>query len=193
MGFAPSPKDIIAESVYASWHELGKQAVPYWGGARDTWYTNQSRGYEILRRIDAVGGGVDNGDELRQKELEQSPAYIAEQKRIADEKIRFEEQRLLDIELENQRIAELKQKLADEEEEKRIQKEAERVKMLEIEEQNELVELRRLEHERIQAQNLLEAEKQIEVDMQAKNKIIATVLLIGGVAGMIALSKRKII
>ena len=54
-------------------------------------------------------------------------------------------------------------------------------------------ELRRLEHERIQAQNLLEAEKQIEVDMQAKNKIIATVLLIGGVAGMIALSKRKII
>ena len=269
MSFAPTQEQIRAESVYASWHELGKKAVPpqtplprkpmtqsicssqsgvgyngvsykaksptasdsYYHSVRsvhvnnmgkvvnshipmedggictiryqksrgsawynygyrtvtvpieyeqtseqlsiDTFWINVARGNEILKRIEAVGG-ASTPTQLRYKELIQSPVYIAEQKRIADEKA-LEEQRLLNIKLNEEKIAKLEQE------------------MLEIEEQNKLVELRRLEHERVQAQNLLEAEKQIEVDKQNKNKIIATVLLIGGVAGMIALSKRKII
>ena len=55
-----------------------------------------------------------------------------------------------------------------------------------------MVELRRLEHERVQTQNLLEAEKQIEVDIQNKKKTIATALIIGGIGlGLFTLSKRK--
>jgi len=93
---------------------------------------------------------------------------IQKQKRIA-----VEEQRLLNIKLNEEKIAKVES-------------------MLEIEEQNELVELRKLEYERIQTQNLLESEKEIEVDIQNKKKTIATALLIGGIGlGLFALSKRK--
>jgi hypothetical protein len=138
----------------------------------DTFWINVARGYSVLERIKAVGG-AETKTELIHKELIQSPVYIAEQKRIADEKA-VEEQRLLNIKLNEEKIAKLEQKL------------------VEIEEQNKLVELRKLEYERIQTQNLLEAEKQIEVDIQNKKKTIGTALLIGGIGlGLFALSKRK--
>jgi hypothetical protein len=133
MGFSPSKKDIVAVEVYASWHEKGKKAVPPHGGARSTWYENQSRGYEILRRIEAVGG-ASNSTELRRKELEKSPEYIAEQKRIADEKIRLEEQRLLNIKLNEEKIVRLEQELADKEEQERLEKERLEKERLEQEE-----------------------------------------------------------
>jgi hypothetical protein len=140
--------------------------------SRETFWINVVRGNEILKRIDAVGG-AETKTELIHKELIQSPVYIAEQKRIADEKA-VEEQRLLNIKLNEEKIAKLEQKL------------------VEIEEQNELVELRKLEYERIQTQNLLESEKEIEVDEKNKKKTIGTALLIGGIGlGLFALSKRK--
>ena len=273
MGFEPTQEQIRAESIYASWHELGKKAVPartalprkpmtqhicstsfgsgagyngvtytaksptskdsYYHSVRsvqvrsitghggyqiknshipmedggvckirvstghqsyhqsyktvnlpieyeqtseqlsiETFWINVERGYSVLKRIEAVGG-AETKTELIHKELIQSPEYIAEQKRIADEKA-LEEQRLLNIKLNEEKIAKLEQEL------------------VEIEEQNELVELRRLEHERVQTQNLLEAEKQIEVDIQNKKKTIATALIIGGIGlGLFTLSKRK--
>ena len=124
MGFAPTREQIRAESVYASWHEKGKKSVPASGGARDTYWTNVSRGNEILRRIQAVGG-ASSGDELRRKELEQSPKYIAEQAKIKADKIQaeldrekaiyqagiVEGERLLEIQLENQRLQEIENQM----------------------------------------------------------------------------------
>jgi hypothetical protein len=124
MGFAPTPEQYKAYE-YASWHEYGKKAVPASGGSRDTFWTNVNRGQEILRRIKAVGGGVDDGDELRQKELEQSPEYIAKQAKIKADKIQaeldrekaiyqagiVEGERLLEIQLENQRLQEIENQM----------------------------------------------------------------------------------
>ena len=84
MGFSPTGQQIKAHG-YAGWHEKGAKAVPSYGGARSTFWENVTRGQQILRRIEAVGG-ASSPTELRRKELEQSPAYIAEQKRIAAEK-----------------------------------------------------------------------------------------------------------
>ena len=131
MGFAPTPEQTRAESVYASWHEKGKKAVPASGGARDTYWTNVARGNEILRRIEAVGGAA-NSTELRRKELERSPKYIAEQAKIKADKIQaeldrekaeldrekaiyqagiVEGERLLEIQLENQRLQEIENQM----------------------------------------------------------------------------------
>ena len=146
MGFAPTPEQTRAESVYASWHEKGKKSVPASGGARDTYWTNVSRGNEILRRIQAVGG-ASSPDELRHKELIQSPKYILEQ--LEKEAARLaeitrlelvEKNRLLD--LESQRLVELeiaKQTAIDEY----------------IIEQKEItrIENQRLENERIELEN----------------------------------------
>ena len=131
MGFAPTPEQTRAESVYASWHEKGKKAVPASGGARDTYWTNVARGNEILRRIEAVGG-ASSGGELRRKELERSPEYIAEQAKIKADKIQaeldrekaeldrekaiyqagiVEGERLLEIQLENQRLQEIENQM----------------------------------------------------------------------------------
>ena len=81
MGFAPTAEQNNAYN-YAGWHEKGVAQIPSWGGARDTYWTNVGRGFEILSRIAAVGG-ASSPTELRRKELEQSPAYIAQQKEIA--------------------------------------------------------------------------------------------------------------
>ena len=151
MGFAPTPEQYKAYE-YASWHEKGKKAVPAWGGARDTFWTNVNRGQEILRRISAVGGASDS-TELRQKELEQSPAYIAEQQRLADENIAarlaeisrlalIEKNRLAVI-AENQRI-----------ENKRLQEiENQRIEYERIEEEKRIRrinELQEIENQRLQ-------------------------------------------
>jgi len=137
MGFAPTPEQYRAYE-YASWHEEGKKPVHPSGGARDTFWTNVARGKTILRRIEAVGG-ASNSTELRRKELEQSPEYIAEQKRLVDEKefARLAEiSRLALIEknrltvLENLRLELIEEKI----ENQRLQ-EIENQRLLEIENQ----------------------------------------------------------
>jgi hypothetical protein len=113
----------------------------------------------------------------------------------------LEEQAIIDIEnkklaaIEAEKLAIIKKnELADLESQRLIEFELQKQRDIDeyVRQQNELVELQRIEDDIIQAQNLLEVEKQIEVDKQNKNKIIATVLLIGGIGlGLFVLSKRK--
>ena len=58
-------------------------STPSWSSRRIYYNSSVQNGEKIQRRINAVGGGVSNMAELQQKELEQSPAYIAEQSRLA--------------------------------------------------------------------------------------------------------------
>lgn len=58
-------------------------STPSWSSRRIYYDSSVQNGEKIERRINAVGGGVSNMSELQQKELEQSPAYIAEQARLA--------------------------------------------------------------------------------------------------------------
>ena len=95
-------------------------------------YNSVSNGRKIEARIKAVGGGVSNMAELQKKELEQSSEYIAEQAKIKADKIQaeldrekaeldrekaiyqagiVEGERLLEIQLENQRLQEIENQM----------------------------------------------------------------------------------
>ena len=163
-------------------------------------YNSVSNGRKIEARIKAVGGGVSNMAELQRKELEQSPAYIAEQKRIAAEKeaARLAEIARLDLiarndaialalftKLENQRIADENAEIA------RLAavKEAQRVAAEKAENLRLELIVQKEEEQRIAEENRLQAIEDKETERVEKSIPLLTTILPIGIIGLFLYSR----
>lgn len=155
--------------------------------AQDRAYQANYVKQNIAARTKTIEAILSNSANIQRWANEEQEIIDIENKRLAV--LEAENLALIEADLESERLKS----------ESLIQIELEKQRAIDeyIIQQNELVELQRVKDERIENQKIenqrIESEKEIEVDKQNKNKIIATVLLIGGVAGIIALSKRKII
>ena len=182
-------------------HQFGVGVnTPYYSSRITYFYNSVSNGRQIERRIAAVGGGVSNMAELQRKELEQSPAYIAEQKRIAAEKeaARLAEIARLDLiarndaialqlwtKLDNQRIADEKAEIV------RLEQVAEAQRVAEINAENLRLKLQRekLEAERIAEENRLQAIEDKETQRIEKSIPLLTTILPIGIIGLFLYSR----
>mgnify|MGYP003655461740 CR=1 FL=1 len=182
-------------------HQFGVGvSTPSWSSRITYFYDSVSNGRKIEGRIKAVGGGVSNMAELQRKELEQSPAYIAEQKRIAAEKeaARLAEIARLDLiarndntalqlwtRLNNQNIADEKAEIA------RLEQVAEAQRVAEINAENLRLKLQRekLEAERIAEENRLQAIEDKETQRIEKSIPLLTTILPIGIIGLFLYSR----
>ena len=189
-------------------HQFGVGVnTPSWSSRITYFYDSVSNGRKIEGRIKAVGGGVSNMAELQRKELEQSPAYIAEQKRIAAEKeaARLAEIARLDLiarndaialqlwtKLDNQRIADEKAEIA------RLEQVAEAQRVAEINAENLRLQLiqEKLEAEKIAIQqaeiaetNRLQAIEDKETQRIEKSIPLLTTILPIGIIGLFLYSR----
>ena len=182
-------------------HQFGVGVnTPSYSSRITYFYSSVSNGRKIERRIAAVGGGVSNMAELQRKELEQSPAYIAEQKRLAAEKeaARLAEIARLDLiarndaialalftKLENQRIADENAEIA------RLAavKEAQRVAAEKAENLRLKLQREKLEAERIAEENRLQAIEDKETQRVEKSIPLLTTILPIGIIGLFLYSR----
>tara|TARA_R110000822_G_scaffold288939_1_gene410193 strand:- start:241 stop:852 length:612 start_codon:yes stop_codon:yes gene_type:complete len=163
-------------------------------------YNSVSNGRRIEGRINAVGGGVSNMAELQRKELEQSPAYIAEQKEIARlaEVARLAEIARLELIVRNDAIALAlftkldNQRIADENAEiARLAavKEAQRVAAVNAENLRLKLQKERLELERVTEVNRLQGIEDKETQRVTKSIPLLTTILPIGLIGLFLYSR----
>ena len=163
-------------------------------------YNSVSNGRKIENRINAVGGGVSNMAELQRKELEQSPAYIAQQKEIARlaEVARVAEVARLELIVRNDAIALAlftkldNQRIADENAEiARLAavKEAQRVAAVKAENLRLKLQKERLELERVTEVNRLQVIEDKETQRVTKSIPLLTTILPIGVIGLFLYSR----
>jgi len=163
-------------------------------------YNSVSNGRKIENRINAVGGGVSNMAELQRKELEQSPAYIAQQKEIARlaEVARLAEIARLELIVRNDAIALAlftkldNQRIADENAEiARLAavKEAQRVAAVKAENLRLKLQKERLELERVTEVNRLQVIEDKETQRVTKSIPLLTTILPIGLIGLFLYSR----
>ena len=163
-------------------------------------YNSVSNGRKIENRINAVGGGVSNMAELQRKELEQSPAYIAQQKEIARlaEVARVAEVARLELIVRNDAIALAlftkldNQRIADENAEiARLAavKEAQRVAAVKAENLRLKLQKERLELERVTEVNRLQGIEDKETQRVTKSIPLLTTILPIGLIGLFLYSR----
>jgi len=163
-------------------------------------YNSVSNGRKIENRINAVGGGVSNMAELQRKELEQSPAYIAQQKEIARlaEVARLAEIARLELIVRNDAIALAlftkldNQRIADENAEiARLAavKEAQRVAAVNAENLRLKLQKERLELERVTEVNRLQGIEDKETQRVTKSIPLLTTILPIGLIGLFLYSR----
>ena len=175
-------------------------STPSWSGRSIYFFDSVSNGRKIEARINAVGGGVSNMAELQRKELEQSPAYIAEQKRLADvkEAARVAEVARLALIVRNDAIALAlftkldNQRIADENAEiARLAavKEAQRVAAVNAENLRLKLQKERLELERVTEVNRLQGIEDKETQRVTKSIPLLTTILPIGLIGLFLYSR----
>ena len=175
-------------------------STPTWSSRRIYYQSSVSNGEKMQRRINAVGGGVNNITELRQKELEATPAWKAEQKRLAavKEAERVAEVARLDLIVRNDRIAlELftkldNQRIAEENAEKKrlaAVKEAQRVAAVKAENLRVKLQKEKLELERVTEVNRLQVIEDKETQRVTKSIPLLTTILPIGVIGLFLYSR----
>jgi len=175
-------------------------STPSWSSRSIYFYESVSNGRKIQARINAVGGGVSNMSQLQRKELEQSPAYIAEQKEIARlaEVARVAEVARLELIVRNDAIALAlftkldNQRIADENAEiARLAavKEAQRVAAVKAENLRLKLQKERLELERVTEVNRLQGIEDKETQRVTKSIPLLTTILPIGLIGLFLYSR----